>query len=189
MFLALAREATEKMDAALEKALGQAGTASGKILGHCRASAAVRREYAELAWIVDAILSGPPEAGPRFDFKGRITGFVRRLEAIVQQGVESGEFRSCDTHHAALAVMGAVEIAARHRIFGTPASSPDESLEGMLSVIFNGLNARSGSPKVRREEAPGASGRRDRSASAGLRGFPAGPGRSRSGAARRRGRK
>jgi TetR/AcrR family transcriptional regulator len=151
VFLALAREAVQKVDTALEKALGQAGTASGRIRGYCRATAAVRRQYADVTWIVDAILSGPPEAAPRFDFRGRIALSIQRLEGFVRQGIESGEFRTCDTHHAALALMGVVEIAARHRIFRTATSTADESLEGMLSVILRGLKASPVPRQVRRK--------------------------------------
>jgi AcrR family transcriptional regulator len=149
VFKALVREAVQKFDAAQHKALARASTASGRVRGYCRASAAVRREYADLAWIMDAILSGPPEAAPLFDFKGRIADAIRRLQGFVRQGIESGEFRACDTRHAALALLGAVEIAGRPRVYGSTRTTADEQLEGMLSVILCGLAARSAPRPVR----------------------------------------
>ncbi len=149
VFLAIAREAIQKLDAALEKALGHTGSASARIRSYCQASAAVRREYAALAWIVDAILSGPPEAAPRFDFKGRVADSIRRLEGFVRQGIETGEFRPCDVRHATLAVLGAVEIAARPRVYGSAKSVADEQLDGMLTVILDGLRTRPAPRPVR----------------------------------------
>ena len=156
VFKALAREAIQKINSAQDEALGRAATASGRVRGYCRATAAVRREYADLAWIVDAILSGPPEAAPLFDFKGRVAGAIQRLQGLVRQGIESGEFRACDTRHAALALLGAIEIAARPRLFTSTRTTADEQLEGMLSVILRGLAARSASRPVHRRSLPAA---------------------------------
>ena len=151
VFVALAGEAAQRLDTALEEAIDHAATASGRIRSYCRAGAEVRREYAELAWIVDSILTGPPEGAPRFDLRGRIARSIQRLEGFIRQGIQSGEFRSCDTRHAALAIIGAVEIAARHRVFQPSSLAPDELLDGMLTVILQGLKARPASRRARRK--------------------------------------
>jgi TetR/AcrR family transcriptional regulator len=141
VFLALVCEGIQKLDAALEKSLRQAGTAATRIRGYCRAAAKVRREHADLARIVEAILSGPPEAGPPFDLQALVASRVRRVEGLVREGIRNGEFRKCDPLHAALALVGAVEIAARPHMFESETSVADDRLEGMVSVILGGLAA------------------------------------------------
>jgi len=154
VFLALAREAADRFDSALERAVGESGTASGRIRAYCRAAVAVRREYVDLTRIVDGILSGPPEAAPRFDFRERITVFFRRLEGFVRQGIESGEFRECDTGSAALALMGAIEVAARPHVYGPGMVAAEEQLDGMLSMILRGLAPAAGARRPGRGQRP-----------------------------------
>ncbi len=150
VFLALAREAREKLDAAVEVALGRGATASERIRGYCWAIAAVRREDADLVRIADSILSGPPGAAPRFDIRSAIAESVRRLETFVRQGIDSGELRECDARSVALALLGGVEIAARPAWFERGKPSRHDPLDGILSVVLDGLRRPSAPRRVRR---------------------------------------
>ena len=140
VFLALAREGVAKVEAALQEALGREGTAAERIRSFCHALAAVRRQYVDVAWVVDAILSGPPEAAPHFDFRELAVRTVRQLEGLVREGIESGEFRGTDPLQAALVLSGAVEITARARVYESLIANAEEQLEGMVSVILAGLS-------------------------------------------------
>jgi TetR/AcrR family transcriptional regulator len=141
LFLSLVREGSDKLDHAQGAALARAGTVADRVRGYCRAMAQVRREYANLVLIVDSILAGPPAAAPAFDFRGRFADAVQRLESLVGEGISSGELRACDPHHAALALLGAVEMSARSRAFELPRSTED-NLDGMLSLILSALTQR-----------------------------------------------
>lgn len=139
VFLALAREAVGKVDAALQEALDPEGSAAEQVRGFCHALAAVRRQYVDVAWVVDAILSGPPEAAPHFDFRELAVRTVQQLAGLIREGIERGEFREVDPLQAALALSGAVEITARARVYEPLVTNAEEQLEGMLSVILAGL--------------------------------------------------
>ncbi len=141
LFLALVREGAGKLEAAAHAALTRPGDAATRIRGYCRAIAEVRREYANLTWTVEAILSGPREAAPRFDFVRVFTDSLQRLEDLVRQGVASGELRPCDPRHAALACLGAVEMTARMRTVQPTGVTDDDDLDAMLSLILDGLAA------------------------------------------------
>ncbi|KAB2966784.1 MAG: TetR/AcrR family transcriptional regulator [Thermoanaerobaculia bacterium] len=141
LFLFLARDAKAKVEAARARALGAGGSAAARIVRLCRAHSAVRRQYADLAWVVEQILSGPPEAAPPFDFRAVALESLRLFEGLVEEGIASGEFRACPPRHAALALMGVVEIAARPHIFDPGGGRSDEQLEGMLTVLLSGLAA------------------------------------------------
>ncbi len=139
LFLALVREGAGKLEAAAHAALTQPGDAATRIRGYCRAIAEVRREYANLTWIVEAILSGPQEAAPPFDFVRVFTDSLQRLENLVRDGVSSGELRPCDSRRAALACLGAVEMTARLRALEPTSVTAEGDLDGMLSLILDGL--------------------------------------------------
>lgn len=143
VFLALAREAVARVEAALQQALDHEGSAAERTRGFCQALAAARRPYADVAWVVDAILSGPPEAAPHFDFRGLARQTVQQLDALVREGMERGEFRAADPLDVALALLGAVEITTRVRVYAPLIVNAEEQLDAMLSVILAGLAPRS----------------------------------------------
>ena len=144
LFLALLNTGGERLEAAQAEALALDGTVVERIRAYCRGSSRVRREHANLMVIVDSILAGPPEAAPAFDFRGRFQAAVARLERLVLEGISNGELRACDPRDAALALLGTIEMSMRSQVFES-ASSAEESLEGMLSLILDGLVAHPGS--------------------------------------------
>jgi TetR/AcrR family transcriptional regulator len=140
LFLAIAQEGRAKFEAARAEALRPGGSAAARILRLAHAHLAVRREYADLAWVVEQILSGPPEAAPPYDFRGAVRESVHRFEALVEEGIANGEFRPCAPRHVALAVMGALEVAFRARIYDErDDGDPDDVLESVLAVLLAGL--------------------------------------------------
>ena len=142
--LALAHEGIERIERACGSALSRPGTARERISRFCQARAAVRREYEDVAWVAEAILSGPHEAAPQVDFGAVIANGLQQLERLVGEGIERGEFRDCNPRDAALALMGAIEVSARPRTYQRRGVAADAQLEGMLEVIFAGLAAHVG---------------------------------------------
>lgn len=139
LWVALVREVMATFDEALERSLATAGTAAERIRCYCRAALEVRRAYPSLNRVLWEILAGPPGAAPRFDIKGEFGRFIGQLGGFVDEGVAAGEFRRCDTLHAALVCAGCVDVAAGPRLLDAPESSPEEELEGMLSIVLEGL--------------------------------------------------
>lgn len=141
LFLALVRDGVAKFDAARREAVEAGDSAVEAIRRFCLANVAVRREYAELAFVVEAIVTGPPEAAPKFDFRGEFSKMFRQLQELVQKGIDSGEVRPCNPTHAALILLGFMEVASRPRLAELVGLSVDAEIEGTLSVILGGLTA------------------------------------------------
>ncbi|HNX48887.1 MAG TPA: TetR/AcrR family transcriptional regulator [Thermoanaerobaculaceae bacterium] len=142
LFLALVREGVEKVDAARLEAFKETASVVERIRRYCLANVAVRREFADLAWVVEAILSGPPEAAPPFDFRAIVTRMLRQLQDLVEEGVASGELRPCDPRHAVMVLIGFMEAASRPRLFEMAGLRADDLVEGMLSMVLDGLAGR-----------------------------------------------
>lgn len=148
LFLAILRAGQARTEAARREALAGGGTAAERILRLCRAYTNLRREFAEFAWAVEQIVAGPPATAPRFDFRALAREKVRQFEELVEQGVASGEFRACAPRPVALALVGALVIAARSHLLDVSAGQADADLEGMLAVILSGIApARSRAPR------------------------------------------
>ena len=142
LFLALVRDGVEKVEAARLEAFEGTANAVERIRRYCLATVAIRREFADLAWVVEAILSGPPEAAPQFDFRGIVTKMLRQLQDLVEEGIANGELRACDPMHATLALVGFMEVASRPRLFEIAGLKADELVEGTLSLVLDGLATR-----------------------------------------------
>jgi TetR/AcrR family transcriptional regulator len=141
LFIALAREGIAKLDAAREAALAGDGGSVEKIRRFCLANVAVRREFADLALVVETILTGPPEAAPSFDFRAEFIKMFNQLKDLVQEGVDIGELRPCNPTHAALVLLGFMEVASRPRLAEVVGLRVDAEIEGTLTVILGGLTA------------------------------------------------
>jgi TetR/AcrR family transcriptional regulator len=141
LFLAIVRAGQSRVEAAQQEVLAAGGSAAVRILRLSKAYVALRREFADVAWAIIRIVSGPPQAAPRFDFRAVVHENIRRFEQLVEEGVASGEFRPCAPRHVALALMGAIEIASRPYALDPSGGGSDEALEGMLTVILSGITA------------------------------------------------
>jgi AcrR family transcriptional regulator len=139
LFLALAQQGLEKIESSRRLALTGGGTAAERIRRVCRASAEVKREWVDLIWVVEAILSGPPEAAPRFDFAAPVGAWLELLEELIREGVAGGEFRPCNPTHVALVLTGALEVSTRPHVFNLGREDAGAQLDGMLSVVLAGL--------------------------------------------------
>ena len=141
MFLALVREGSEKLDAALAEALAHGASAIEKARGYCLALAAIRREHADLALTFEAMTTRHPEATPFFDPRSMVVSVVDRLAAVIRAGVASGELRACNPDHAALALLGTIAIVRRRFAVAPGPAGLDEQLAGTLDLVLAGLRA------------------------------------------------
>lgn len=139
LFLALVRKGVEKVEAARLEAFREAASVVERIRRYCLANVAVRREFADLAWVVQGILSGPPESAPPFDFCTIVTTMLRQLQDLVEEGIANGELRPCDPRHAVMALIGFMEVASRPRLFEMAGLEADDLVDGMLSMVLDGL--------------------------------------------------
>ncbi len=141
LFVGLVREGVAVLDAEMAKALAAAATPAEKVRAFCRVHVEVQQRFADLRWVVESVVSGPPKSAPRFDFKGLFGGLVGRVAGLVSDAVESGEFRRCDPVAAALAILGAAEMTTRSRRFGASMPAMASPEDGVLEVVLNGLAA------------------------------------------------
>ncbi len=139
LWRALVREGVAKLGVAQDEAMAAAGSAVDRIRGFCRAAYEMRRQHADSHRVIWEILAGPPAAAPRLDLSGEAARFIERLRALVQEAVSSGELRACNALHVTLALMACLDAASGLRVYDLPGSDPGDELEGMMSVILDGL--------------------------------------------------
>jgi AcrR family transcriptional regulator len=150
LFLAIMRVNQARIAAVEQEVLASGGSAAARILRLGKAHLEVRREFADFGWAILRIVLGPKKSAPRFDFRALTLEKIRHFEQLVEEGVASGEFRPCAPHHVALALVGAIDIASRPRMFDSGDGGSEGTLEGMMTVILSGITVRRGRKVARR---------------------------------------
>jgi len=141
LFVGLVRDGVAVLENETARALAAAATPAEKVRAFCRAHVEVQQRFAALRSVVEAVVTGPPKAAPRFDFKGLFADLVGRLADLVRAAVDAGEFRRCDPTAAALAILGAAEMTARSRRMEARLPAMASSGDGVLEVVLDGLRA------------------------------------------------
>jgi TetR/AcrR family transcriptional regulator len=147
LFVGLFRDGFGVLESEMRKALSAAGTPGEKVRAFCRVHVEVQQRFADLRWVVEAVIAGPPKVGPRFDFRGLFADLVKDLGELVSAAVESGEFRPCNPTTAALALLGAVEMTVRARMIEGRLPAAAYRGDGVLGVVLDGLRAPNTPPR------------------------------------------
>ena len=141
LFVGLVRDGVAALDEEVAKSLAAAASPTERVRAFCRVYIAIQQRFADLKWVVEAVVTGPPEAAPRFDFRGLFVQLVERLAELVRAAVASGEFRRCDPNAAALALLGAAEMTARARLRGGRLPTLANPQDDVVDVVLDGLRA------------------------------------------------
>jgi TetR/AcrR family transcriptional regulator len=143
IFLAILQAGLARVEAARQEVLAAGGSAAVRIMRLGRSLVALRHEFADLVWAIGRMVLGPPPTGLPIDLGKLDREKTRPFEQLVEEGIATGEFRPCAPRHVAMALVGAVEITCRSRMFDPGSGGSETALDGMLAVILSGI-ARSG---------------------------------------------
>lgn len=141
LFVGLVRSGVDVLEAEMAKALAAAASPAERVRAFGRVHVAIQQRFADLRWVVEAVVTGPPNAAPRFDFRGLFAHLVEQLADLVRGAVASGEFRRCDPTAAALAILGAAEMTVRARLHGGRLPALANPQDDVLDVVLDGLRA------------------------------------------------
>lgn len=139
LFLELVREGRERAAAARARALSEGGTARERILRVALALAEIRRQHAGGSWVVEALISGPPDAAPDCDFRALARESAELFEQLVAEGITAGEFAAVQPATAALTLMGVLEVAARPHLWPPDRGDEAERTRRMFEIVLTGL--------------------------------------------------
>jgi AcrR family transcriptional regulator len=91
--------------------------------------------------LMHAVYFGPPAEAPYFDFDAYHQRYHDLIARFLEEGIERGEFRPGNTGDMAWIVLGTVEIAIEDQICSQASRIDRETLQRLLSLVFDGLAA------------------------------------------------
>jgi TetR/AcrR family transcriptional regulator len=140
VYLELLKAPFQKFDELLAGFHREGSSASEKLMTLCESSFHLYYENIETAKLMNAIYYGPPQGAPFFDFEAYHVRLLNEIRQLVEEGIETGEFRKLDVNDMMLAIIGSFHIAMDMMLCKTPVTMIDKkSLSRILNVIFQGI--------------------------------------------------
>jgi TetR/AcrR family transcriptional regulator len=91
--------------------------------------------------LMHAVYFGPPGEAPYFDFDAYHQRYHDLITRFLEEGIERGEFRPGNAGDMAWIILGTVEIAIEDQICSQASRIDRETLQRLLSLVFDGLAA------------------------------------------------
>jgi TetR/AcrR family transcriptional regulator len=140
VYLELLKAPFQKFDELLAGFHREGSSASEKLMTLCESSFHLYYENIETAKLMNTIYYGPPQGAPFFDFEAYHVRLLHEIRQLVEEGIETGEFRKLDVNDMMLAIIGSFHIAMDMMLCKTPVTMIDKkSLSRILNVIFQGI--------------------------------------------------
>jgi TetR/AcrR family transcriptional regulator len=139
IFLELMRDAWARFDAVLAEALGEEGSAPEKILRLSERILALFREKIDAARVMYAMLYGPPQGAPFFDFDAYHAKFRGAILDLVESGIAEGNLGPGPKSAMMWVIVGAVNIAMEVELCHPELSLGVEGLREVLALVLRGM--------------------------------------------------
>ncbi len=139
VYLALFQETFAAFMETLTAPATAAGSAKERILDLCDRAFRFHAAHLPLVRLMHAIYYGPPQGAPAFDFDATHETVQNLIASVVQEGIESGEFRPIAAEDAMWAVVGAMNIAMEVDLCHPEQSLGRAGLARLLNTVFDGL--------------------------------------------------
>lgn len=153
LFRAAADQVITELDEALGKAAATAGTVRERVERMCRVLAESRYEW---AFTGNLALHGARRKDEASLLPTRFAAtptILRRLAAVIAEGIDAGEVVPVDPHDAATAILGATGAAIVLPAGGADAGHRRDRLSRVVALVFSGLTDAGSAPRRGRARA------------------------------------
>ncbi|NTU59612.1 MAG: TetR/AcrR family transcriptional regulator [Deltaproteobacteria bacterium] len=144
LYVKLLGEPWTRFATELEAALGEGRTAEERLRAICRRILGLFQESLGLAKLMYAIYFGPPQGAPPFDCDVYHDRMRETMQALVEEGVRSGELAEGNVDGMVWAVIGALNVTLELELSHPDRALGPAGLDRVLDVVFRGM--------VRKEE-------------------------------------
>jgi AcrR family transcriptional regulator len=142
VFHDLMQKAVTAHHAVLDSVRADGGTAAQRILMLGERVIALVKENVEVVRVFDAVYYGPREGAPKVDFDPLYGEFNRFLHGLVEEGVQTGEFRDDDIEAMHSALLGAFLVCdtAAATSEETVHNCPATDVRRVMNVVLDGMH-------------------------------------------------
>jgi TetR/AcrR family transcriptional regulator len=99
------------------------------------------QQHRDFVRLMHVVYFGPSGEAPHFDFDAYHQRYHDLIARFMEAGIEKGEFRSGNAGDMAWIILGAIEIAIEDQISRQAPRINRETLQRLLTLVFDGLAA------------------------------------------------
>jgi TetR/AcrR family transcriptional regulator len=141
LFLELMRTHFGRLEAVVDVYRQGAGSIRKRLTAMLDKGFLYVQQHRDFVRLMHAVYFGPSGEAPYFDFDAYHQRYHDLITRFMEEGIEKGEFRSGNAGDMAWIILGAVEIAIEDQISRQASRIDRETLQRLLSLVFDGLTA------------------------------------------------
>jgi AcrR family transcriptional regulator len=139
LLITILDEAAREFADAIAKAVARAGTARKRLMALCDDVFSLFEENIPIVRVAHAVFLGPVGIAPAFDLRAFERTWREGLQAVIQDGQASGEFRQVPSVDVAYALMGLVDSCVERQMH--PGFDPvgRDGLHNIVNLLLDGV--------------------------------------------------
>ena len=141
LFLELMRTHFGRLEAVVDVYRTGEGSTRKRLMAMLDKGFAYVQQDRDFIRLMHAVYFGPPGEAPYFDFDAYHQRYHDLITRFLEEGIERGEFRPGNAGDMAWVILGTVEIAIEDQICSQASRIDRETLQRLLSLVFDGLAA------------------------------------------------
>ena len=141
IYLELLREPFQKFDTLIDAARGERGSAKQRLLHLANQVLVLFLENIDVARVFYSIYYGPPQGAPFFDFDTYHLKFQDVMSRLVNDGLQSGEFRKANVEDIVWAILGIINVTIETKLRHLEIDLGRDGLSRVLNLLFQGIVA------------------------------------------------
>ncbi len=151
LFLELMRTHFGRLEAVVDVYRTGEGSVRKRLMAMLDKGFAYVRQDRDFIRLMHAVYFGPPGEAPYFDFDAYHQRYHDLITRLFEEGIDRGEFKPENAGDMAWIVLGTVEIAIEDQICSQDSRIDRETLQRLLSLVFDGLAADNDKGKGKKE--------------------------------------
>ena len=151
LFLELMRTHFGRLEAVVDVYRKGEGSVRKRLTAMLDKGFAYVRQDRDFIRLMHAVYFGPPGEAPYFDFDAYHQRYHDLITRLFEEGIDRGEFKPENAGDMAWIVLGTVEIAIEDQICSQDSRIDRETLQRLLSLVFDGLAADNDKGKGKKE--------------------------------------
>ena len=140
LFYAILEWATDVQSDVLNEVLSKSGTAMDRLIYLYRRVYEGIQEYHSLYKMIHALIYGPPQGAPEYDFYKFQADMFTAVKCIYSEGVSAGEIKEADEDEAAFLVLSLIDFCLNIDNAAPEIADPQRP-ERLLKLAYQGLRA------------------------------------------------
>jgi AcrR family transcriptional regulator len=139
LYLELMNSSYAILEGIIAEIIATPGSSRERIIRFCTGVYDGSMERIEVVRLIYSIYYGPPQGAPPFSHDQLFDRLLEILEALISEGVRSGELQKVNERDASWAIVGGLTVVLEEQLCHSPPRIGRDGMVRMLNLMFSGI--------------------------------------------------